>query len=206
MGEIDSIYAGFPIILQVAPILAFFPIFATFGMISDRILASDTLKYSKFAQSHSSMEIERGWNLSREDYIRIIDVTVLIFLAIPWIVARIGYSQILFFNPVHIGEHHGYIGFYMLVSLILISKTEKLYASSIFKEISIYLLCFLTVWGGGLMLEDFLKEQFSLTFTFVVVLDLNNLGGLVIQIIIISVLSYLIYYLGWRKYYREKIK
>lgn len=206
LGIIDPINAGFQICLQVAPILVFFPIFATFGMISDRILASDSLKLSKISQTLISKENKQDWKVIKEDYVRIIAIIVLVVVALPWIAARLGHSQTLFFNPVHLGEHHGYIGFYMLISLILISKTEKLYTESIFKEISIYLLCFLTIWGSGLFLEDFLKEQLYLNFPFIVFFDFNQLGVLVIQILVVGGLSYIIYYLGWRNYYREKLK
>ena len=94
----------------------------------------------------------------------------------------------------------------MLLSVILISKTEKLYADSIFKEISVYVLCFLTLWGLGLFIEDFAKEQLFIEFPFVIFgTDFEFFLNLSIQIVIVGALSFLMYYLGWKKYYKRKL-
>ncbi|MHA1650472.1 MAG: hypothetical protein ACTSYB_09765 [Candidatus Helarchaeota archaeon] len=204
--------------LQVAPIYLFFPLFATGGMFSDRILTKDLLKASKELEpirhrDDKSIKIR----LCKEDYIRIGIIIVLLFISLPWIAARLGLflepydstymCRLLFFQPVHIGENHGWIGVYMLLSIILISKTEKLYIESIFKELSILLLCFLALWGIGLVIHDFVKEQFNLSFPFYVWgSDINFLQGFFIQILIILVLALIIYYLGWRGYYRLKFQ
>ena len=144
--------------------------------------------------------------LVHEDYLRIISVAIITFVGLPYLAALIGIPNVLFFQPVHLGLNHGYLGVYMLLSVILISKTEKLYTNSIFKEISIYALCFLTLWGLGLLTEDFAKEQLFLNFPFVVIgNDFEFLLNLIIQIVIVGMLSFLAYYLGWRKYYKRKL-
>ena len=209
VGALDPINAGFQMAVQLAPLFIFFPLFATIGMVSDRVLVQDKLNLAKKSGSKGTItKNENKWQLNKEDCIRIILISIVLFISLPWMVARLGLSHVLFFQPVHLGEHHGWIGAYILLSIILISKTEKLYSKSIFKEGSIYLLCFLIFWGSGLLFEDFAKEQLNISFPFLVldIFTLDQLGILAIQITIITILSFLIYYFGWRKYYKKKIE
>jgi hypothetical protein len=215
IGFLDQTNAGFKVAFQVAPVLLFFPAFATFGAISDRILIGDLLKYSTKNQSdHRKIQSEQLL-LSHEDYIRVGLIILLLFISLPWLAARLGLClvpvdstfvvHIFFYQPIHVGEHHGFIGIYMLLTILLISKTEKLYLNSIFKEVSIFGLCFAMIWGIGLVLNDFLQEQLNLNFPFWVwSTDSNLIGWLAVQIGIITVLTGLVYYFGWKKYYKEK--
>ena len=206
IGALVPPHGGLVRVIQVSPLLGFFPLFATFGMISDRILIKDILNHSNYANSPKNHIEQKEKLLVSEDYLRIIFVAIITFVGLPYIAALFGIPNVLFFQPIHLGLNHGYLGVYMLLSVILISKTEKLYTNSIFKEISIYLLCFLTLWGLGLLIEDFAKEQLFLNFPFVVLgNDFEFLLNLIIQIVIVGIISFLSYYLGWRKYYRRKL-
>ncbi|MHA1357522.1 MAG: hypothetical protein ACTSRC_05375 [Candidatus Helarchaeota archaeon] len=216
IGRIDSNYGGLAFALQVAPIYLFFPAFATFGMVSDRILASDILKNSDQSMVNERSSKINTNRLCNEDYIRIGLIIALVFVSLPWITARLGLflepydstlgAHVLFFQPVHVGENHGWIGVSMIISVILITKTERLYMQSIFKELSIYLLCFLMLWGVGLTLDDFLWEQFHLNFPFLVWgSGTGFIWGIIAQSIVIAGLSFPIYYLGWCKYYKLKL-
>jgi hypothetical protein len=214
VGSLDQTNGGFQVAFQVAPILLFFPAFATFGALSDRILIGDILKYS--AKDHSGqLKVESGqFRLNREDYFRIGLIIVLFFISLPWLAALLGLGlvpvdstfvvHVFFFQPVHVGEHHGFIGIYMLLAVLLISKTEKLYLNSIFKEVSIFGLCFAMIWGLGLVLDDFLQEQLNIGFPFWVwSTDPNLIGWLAIQIGIITLLTGFVYYFAWKKYYKQ---
>ena len=132
----------------------------------------------------------------------------LIFISLPWIAARFGFTSIPFYKSVHIGEHHGWIGSYIIFSILLITKTEKLYLDSAFKEISIYFLGFFAIWGCGLVIDDFMTDYLNNTsFPFVVWgEDAGFYASLIIQIVVVAILSFFIYYFGWRKYYRVKLK
>ncbi|MDD1778813.1 MAG: hypothetical protein LUQ65_11680, partial [Candidatus Helarchaeota archaeon] len=176
VGALDQTNAGFQVAFQVAPILLFFPVFATFGAISDRILIGDLLKYSVRTHSNDPKVQSEHFRLSNEDYLRIGLTILLLFISLPWLAARLGLCLVpvdstfvvhtFFFQPIHVGEHHGFIGIYMLLAILLISKTEKLYLNSIFKEVSIFGLCFAMIWGLGLVLDDFLQEQLNFDFPF----------------------------------------
>jgi hypothetical protein len=204
VGVLDPDHGGLTMVLQVGPIYLFFPLFATFGMVSDRILVKELLENLK-----DKVIIKEGRKsaISKEDIVRISSIILLIFVSLPWLAARLGLdAPILFFHPVHVGENHGWIGVYMLLSVILISKTERLYLDSIFKEISIYVLCFMMLWGFGLMIEDFTKEQFNSFFPFLVWGTTNDFWwGIILQIAIVAVISLPIYYFGWCKYYKKRI-
>ncbi len=201
---------GYPDPIQLiitTSIYLFFPLFATLGMVSDRILVGDLLKYSDHKNSIMIRRNHRNWRVSIEDYVRIILIIGLIFINLPWIAARLGFTSILFFQSVHVGEHHGWIGTYMILSVLLITKTERLYLDSIFKEISIFLLCFLTIWGCGLIIDDFMIDYLlNSSFPFVVWEESTGFyASLTIQIVIVTLLSFIIYYIGWRKYYKKII-
>ena len=215
IGSLESIHAGLTVALQEAPAFLLFPVFATFGMVSDRILIGDLLKYSgKDNMVHNPSKSER-LRLNHEDYVRIFISILIVFISLPWLAARLGLflqpydstfiTQVLFFQPIHLGEHHGFVGIYILLAILLISKTEKLYLNSIFKEITIYGFCFALLWGIGLVVNDFSQEQLNLNFPFWVwSTDPNSLIWLALQFCIIAGLSGLIYYFGWRKYYKKK--
>lgn len=215
VGALDPTNAGFKVAVQIAPIFLFFPVFATFGAVSDRILINDLLKYSTKGQPNQ-LKVESGqFHLNREDYLRISLIILLLFISLPWLAARLGLClvpvdstfvvQVFGFQPIHVGEHHGFIGVYMLLAVLLISKTEKLYLNSIFKETSIFGLCFAMIWGLGLVLNDFLKEQLNFDFPFWVwSTDPSLIGWLAGQIAIIALLAGLVYYFGWKKYYKER--
>ncbi|MHA1267723.1 MAG: hypothetical protein ACTSRS_20980 [Candidatus Helarchaeota archaeon] len=206
LGQIDSLHAGLNMAIQFAPLLGFFPSFATIGMIADRILVKDLLTTSNFQHLTEPQTPRKASHYSKEDIIRLTMILILFFLSLPWIGARLGITQILFFQNVHLGEHHGYIGFYILISVLLISKTEKLYYNSIFKELSIYFLCFSLLWGAGLFLNDFCSEQFLFQFPFVVWGEgADFFQAFVIQSLIIAILSLIIYYGGWRRHYKKII-
>lgn len=202
LGSLDPLQT-----ILLAALYLFFPLFATFGMISDRILAIDLLKYSDKNSIKIYKKIQNG-RFSMEDLVLVILILSLIFFNLPWIAARFGFTQVLFYQPVHLGEHHGWIGTYMLISILLITKTEKLYLDSLFKEISIYLLCFLAIWGCGLVIDDFTTDQLNYNaFPFVVWSeDANFFISLSIQIVIVAMLSLILYYFGWRKYYKKRLK
>lgn len=212
LGSVEPVYSGIKVALQVLPVLGLFPAFASFGMISDRILTKDLLRASKIDVSEReklmmSSKIQKNKLLNKEDYVRIILAAILIFLSLPWFAARFGVAQVLFFSAIHLGEHHGYLGAYILLSIILISKTEKLYLDSIFKELSIYFLCFLTLWGGGLFIHDFAYEQLNFHIPFLVWGSGSEFySSLFLQMSVIALLSFPIYYLAWRKYFKPKIK
>ncbi len=206
IGALVPLHGGLSLVIQVSPLLGFFPLFATFGMISDRILTQDLLHHSNYANSPENHTNQTGKPLVWEDYLRMILVVILLFFGLPYIAALFGIPKIIFFQPVHLGLNHGFLGVYMLLSVILISKTEKLYSNSFFKELSIYILCFLTLWGLGLLIEDFAKEQLFLNFPFVIIgNDTEFFLNLTIQIVIVGVLSFLVYYLCWRQYYKRKL-
>lgn len=215
VGSLDQTNAGFKVAFQVAPILLFFPAFATFGAISDRIMIGDLLRYSAKDFSAQEKVQSKQSRLSHEDYIRIGGIILLFFISLPWLAARLGLClvpvdssfvvQALFFQPVHVGEHHGFIGIYMLIAILLISKTEKLYLNSVFKEVSIFGLCFALIWGLELVLDDFLQEQLNFDLPFWVwSTDPNLIGWLAVQIGIIALLTGFMYYFGWKKYYKVK--
>ncbi len=214
VGSLDPEHAGFNVAIQTAPFYLFFPGFATFGMIADRILTKDLLKLANYSTSIEKEDMIS--KLNREDYLRIGIILSLVLVGLPWIAARLGLfltnvdstivSQVIFFQPVHLGDHHGFIGIYMLLSVLLISKTEKLYNNSIFKEITIYFLCFIAVWGLGLMIDDFFTEQLNLNFPMIVWFESFDLLGLfMVQCMIIAGISGLIYYFIWRKFYKLRI-
>ena len=215
IGSLDPIHAGLMVAIQDSPIFLLFPAFATFGMISDRILVSDLLKYSVKNNPVQDIAKSNGFRLNHEDCIRIFLITLILFISLPWLAARLGIflqpydstfnAQVLFFQPVHIGEHHGFVGIYMILAIILISKTEKLYLDSIFKEITIYGLCLALVWGIGLFINDFSQEQLNINFPFWVWnTDPSSFIWFAMQLCIIAGLSGIIYYLGWRKYFKKK--
>jgi len=215
VGFLDPMNAGLKVAFQVVPIFLFFPAFATFGMISDRILIGDLLKFSaKDHSGHKKVKSEH-FRLSPEDYLRISLIILFLFISLPWLAARLGLClvpvdstfvvPVFFFQPVHVGEHHGFIGIYMLLAILLISKTERLYLNSIFKEVSIFGLCFALIWGLGLVLDDFLQEQLNFDFPFWVwSTEPNLIGWLAIQLGMVTILTGLVYYFGWRKYYMVK--
>ncbi len=214
IGSLDPDHGGLSAALQVAPIFLFFPVFALIGAVSDRILVKDLYMKSNVKKFIISQGEKSRSRLVKEDYIRIGITIFLIFISLPWIAARLGLflrlydstlmSDVFFFQPVHLGEHHGWIGIYMILCVLLLSKTEKLYLNSIFKELFIYLLCFLLIWGIGLLLNDFTYEQMHFTFPFLVWgTDTNFFWGLSIQILIVAALSFPLYYFGWYQYYKK---
>lgn len=205
IGSLEPIHAGFALAFQESPIFLLFPAFASFGMISDRILINDLLKYSVEGGSVLIPVKTRRNGLNREDYFRIFLSILILFISLPWLAARLGIARILFFQPVHLGEHHGFIGIYILLAILLISKTEKLYLNSIFKELTIFGLCFASIWGAGLVVNDFALEQLNFNFPFWVWdWDPNSLIWFAVQLCVILGLTSIIYYFGWRKYYRKK--
>jgi len=214
VSSLDPTHAGLTIAIQESPIFLFFPGFVTFGMISDCILINDLLKYSVEGTSTPLLANTRVSRLNREDYTRIFLIILILFISFPWLAARLGIFlqpydstflvHFLFFQPVHLGEHHGFVGSYIILATILISKTEKLYINSIFKEISIYGLCFAWIWGLGLVLNDFFQEQLNIVVPFWIWSSSSEFYFLLfIQLGVISGVSGIIYYFGWRNYYRK---
>lgn len=88
---------------------------------------------------------------------------VITFLALPWLfsivsidISKIPLLNSIFLYPNHLHLHHGYIGWYLLSSALLISNqnyTEKT------KKIVIVFLAFLIFFGAIYFIDDFIREQ-----------------------------------------------
>lgn len=103
------------------------------------------------------------------------------------------------------------MGYFIIFCSILNSKIEKLFDHSIVSEWIIFGFCFISIWGTGWLLNDFVYEQIAPIFPGAYFPFLTPSRAdlykpeFIIQIFIVMGLAFLMYYFGWRKYYRPKI-
>lgn len=202
------------------------PFGLTLGVIGDRYFTYFDLK------KYKNKEIELNkipFKLNKEDKIRIIFILISTLFSLPWINALIGLSieginfaipllgieglmaHLYPFFPIHLGLHHGWMGYFIIFCSILNSKIEKLFDHSIVSEWIIFGFCFISIWGTGWLLNDFVYEQIAPIFPGAYFPFLTPSRAdlykpeFIIQIFIVMGLAFLMYYFGWRKYYRPKI-
>jgi len=198
-------YSGLSVALRFSIIFGIFPCGFTFGMILDRFMSGGLIQRSKRKIDMNQVKKNRTI-LSIEDIIRISIIAVLIIVALPWFGALLGITKIFLYQPVHIGEHHGYYGFLLVFFALLETKIIKYYQEGFGREIILFGFTCLAVWGVGWILNDFLYEQFAIPFPFYTpFLSRFNLFFFIIQVLIIIVISLAIYYILWRKFYFKRI-
>ncbi|MBD3228226.1 MAG: hypothetical protein GF329_08550 [Candidatus Lokiarchaeota archaeon] len=184
-------------------LFSIFPFGLTFGMIADRYFAKKNV-----FNSEKKKKINKKTNrIEIEDILRIIIIFILTFISMPWIAALFGVNQILFFRSIHIGEQHGYYGFLLVLFAVLNTKIIKYNEDNIAREIIIFGFTFFSVFGSGLIIDDFLIEQFNLDIHFYIPFyDGLDIFTIMIQLSIIFIISFIIYFTFWRRFYYQKIK
>ena len=115
-----------------------------------------------------------GWGESRGDGLRIAVVVVLALLSLPWIFAEQGVYvgdipglRSIFLSKkvvdglaaVHLGEHHGFIGFQVLVSALLLSRELPRMRATIRRTALAVWLSGLIAYGLGNIANDAWGEQ-----------------------------------------------
>jgi len=191
-------------------VFGIFPFGLIGGMVFDRNLAKDLIQRLDSSDVIESSELKEN-KLSNEDIYRIILISGLIFFSLPWIAALLGINRFLFWNPVHVGENHGYYGFILVLFCILNTKIIKYNKDSIAREGIIFGFIGCSVWGSGWMVDDFLIEQFHFNLGFDTPLidfplNINSIpASFIIQVLIVGAISLLIYYVLWWKYYKNRI-
>ncbi|MHA1380672.1 MAG: hypothetical protein ACTSRG_20075 [Candidatus Helarchaeota archaeon] len=226
LGRYNTVYSGFSNAINFFIFFGFLPFGLTMGLIGDRYFAQIELKN----YPNQDMKLNNNsFKLNREDKIRLILLIVITFLTIPYFNALTGFfvtginitiplygieglkAQIWPFFPVHLGLNHGWLGYFLLVCAILNSKIEKLFEHNAFSELIILGFCFISIWGAGWLINDFVTEQIAqifpgASFPFLTpsTRDLFN-PKLAIQFLIVFVLAYLMFHFGWTKYYKPRI-
>jgi len=202
----SDIYGGLEVAGRFGIIFLIFPFGLTIGMISDRYLAKKSIKEKSIKSKVNNIK-EKKFKICLEDIYRLIIISIITFISIPWIAALFGIPQILFFKEIHIGEQHGYYGYLLILFAVLNTKIIKYNEESIAREIIIFGFTFFAVLGLGLMIDDLLIEQFNIDIQFTIPFYENfDFIGFSIQMIVIFSISIFIYYLFWCKYYYKKIK
>ena len=204
----DPTYGGLVVASRFAFVFAIFPGGLIGGMIFDRKHARGTLSRLDLTDSSKLSEREEK-KIQTEDIYRIILISGMTFFALPWIFALFGVTRLFFWNPVHVGENHGYYGYILVVFCILNTKIIKYNKDSFARELIILGFIACAVWGAGWMVDDFLIEQFRFNLGFDTPLIDFSLKSIpltfIIQTIIVGGISFLIYYVVWWKYYKNKI-
>lgn len=205
---LDPQYGGLLVAIRFGFFFAIFPGGMTAGMIFDRYLVKDHLRAKNPDNTKKNVE-KNTISLSKEDIFRIIIIIIITVISIPWILAIFGFTPSIFFNPVHIGENHGYYGYLLILFAVLNTKIIKYNKDSIPRELIIFGFIACSVWGAGWMLDDFLIEQFSFNLGFdtpFIDFPLYNIPlTFIIQVLAVIGISFLIYYGLWWKYYKNRI-
>jgi hypothetical protein len=113
------------------------------------------------------------------DRLRVLAVVVLVLIALPWIVADLGFligrlpllgsiyysdewyagfGHARFGHAVHPGDHHGMVGALLVVSVLLLSRTRSFLPSRLCAPIGVYLAIVL-FYGLANIANDFWLEQ-----------------------------------------------
>lgn len=198
--------SGGPFIaLRFGAVFSIFPLGFTLGLLADRFLARSIIEKARRSINEEKVK-KNKFGISIEDILRIGIITLLLYFALPWIAALFGITHFLWFQPVHVGEHHGYYGFLLVIFTILETRVVKYYQDSFGREIILLGFIFFAVWGLGWIVDDFLLEQFSFDMLFTTpLLEPINYFTFSIQMLIIGVTTLLIYYIGWRRFYYKRI-
>lgn len=203
---LPSAYSGIEIALRFGLFFAIFPFGLSLGAAADRYFTNESISKANKQINNESKE-KKSFNMSIEDILRLIIIITLTFIALPWIAALFGVEKILFFDRIHVGEQHGYYGFLLVLFALLNTKIIKYNKDSIAREIIIFGFTFFGVYGTGLLIDDFLIEQFNLDMNFYIPFyEGFDLSTIFIQLFIILLISLVIYYIFWRKIYYHKIK
>ncbi|MFX0134361.1 MAG: hypothetical protein ACFFDN_12045 [Candidatus Hodarchaeota archaeon] len=225
LGRYYTVYSGFSNAFSFAILFAFIPFGLSLGVIGDRFYAKLELQNYNDNKDIPNPPFE----LNKEDKIRILLIISATIITLPYIIALTGLSvvginitipllgieglksQIWPFFPTHLGLNHGWLGYFLIISAILNSKIEKLFKLSIVSDWIVFGFCFLAIWGSGWLINDFISEQIAPIFPGAYFPFLtpsrNDLFKfeLLLQIIIVFGLAYIMYYFGWKKYYRPLI-
>jgi len=205
---LDPQYGGILVAIRFGFFFAIFPGGMTAGMIFDRQLAKNQIG-SMSPNNSEKNEANNKIMISREDIFRIIIILVITIISIPWILAIFGFTPAIFFNPVHLGENHGYYGYLLVLFAVLNTKIIKYNKDSVPRELIILGFIACSVWGAGWMLDDFLIEQFRFNLGFdtpFINFTLDQIPAtFFIQVMAVSGISLLIYYGLWWNYYKRKI-
>lgn len=204
----DPKYGGLIVAGRFVLVFGIFPFGLIAGMLFDRNLAKDLIQRLDSSNEIESSKFKED-KISKEDIYRIIMISAIVIFSLPWIGALLGINSFLFWNPVHIGENHGYYGFILVLFCILNTKIIKYNRDSIAREGIIFGFIGCSVWGSGWMLDDFLIEQFNFSLGFdtpLIDFSLNHIPTtFIFQLFIVGAISFLIYYVFWWKYYKNKI-
>jgi len=219
---IGSVDAGLHWSLEFFSTFGLIPILWTIILLIDHRIGS--AKESEFTH-------QRDLNLSQKmtkpfykDKFRMIAIIILIFVSLPWIFALVGVfvgdiPGLNFFMSnqaipwednlpaVHLGMHHGFAGFFLCASVILISYNINWIRNQSLKKFWGILFNIVLILGIYFITQDFMNEQFynffrlngiDLPFLNLIPFELSDFRMyIVLAIIILSgVLSY--FYI-WRK-------
>ncbi|MHA1385173.1 MAG: hypothetical protein ACTSR3_15595 [Candidatus Helarchaeota archaeon] len=226
LGRFNTVYNGFSNAITFFIFFGFLPFGLTMGIVGDRYFAQ--LELQKSPKQDIKIEKTKP-KLSKEDKIRIILIALATLLTIPYYNALTGFfvvgvnitipifgieglkSQIWPFFPVHLGLNHAWLGYFLIICAILNSKIEKLFDHTFISELVVFGFCFISIWGTGWLINDFVAEQIAPIFPgayFPFLTPSRNeifSVELLIQILVVFFLAYLMYHLGWEKYYRPLI-
>ena len=115
-----------------------------------------------------------GWGDNRGDWLRIAVVVALALVAVPWIFAEQGVYvgdipglRSIFLSKkiihgeaaVHLGEHHGFVGFQVLVAALLLSRELPRMRASVRRTALAVYLSGLIAYGLGNIANDVWGEQ-----------------------------------------------
>ncbi len=226
LGRYHTVYNGFSNALLFFIFFSFLPFGLTIGIIGDRILSNIELKK---LQPEEVDKIKNKKEFNREDKIRLLILAITTFLTIPYYNALSGFftigfnltipllgieclkAQIWPFFPVHLGLNHAWLGYYLVVCAVLNSKIEKYFDHNAMSNLIVFGFCFLSLWGVGWMLNDFINEQIApiipgASFPFLTP-SFRSLFSLafLFQVMIVFGLAFLMYHFGWKKYYLPRI-
>ncbi|TFF88569.1 MAG: hypothetical protein EU549_02775 [Promethearchaeota archaeon] len=202
----SEVHGGIEVAGRFFILFAIFPFGLSLGMIADRYFAKKSISNTKKSVKPKEKK-KKSYNIRLEDIFRFIIIITLILISLPWIGALFGVNQILFFNWIHIGEQHGFYGFLLVLFGVLNTKIIKYNKDNISREIIIFGFTFFGVYGAGWIIDDFLIEQTNIDINFYIPFyDGFDLLIITIQLSIIFIVSFIIYYIFWRGIYFHKIK
>ncbi len=219
---IGSIRAGLHWSLEFLSTFGLIPILWTIIILIDYRLNS-----AGKSENAPQKEINFNQKLGKpfyKDKFRVITTVILIFVSLPWIFALVGVfiGDILGLNffmskqaipwednlpAVHLGMHHGFAGFFLCASVILISYNINWIKNRSLKKFWGILFNIVLFLGIYFVIQDFMNEQFynffrlngiNLPFLNLIPFELNDFRMYIVLgvLIILGVLSY--QYI-WRK-------
>jgi hypothetical protein len=172
---IGSIGAGLHWSLEFLTTFGLIPILWTIIILIDHRIASSTE-----SETTRQLEVNLNQKLAKpfyKDKFRMIATIILVFVSLPWIFALIGVfigdipglnffmsKQVIPWEDnlpaVHLGMHHGFAGFFLCVSVILISYNINWIKNKNLKKFWGILFNIVLFLGIYFVLQDFMNEQF----------------------------------------------